>query len=171
MTERPHDPFAEIFRDHYGRVVAGLTRGLGARRIELAEDCAQEALLRAVRTWPFRGRPDDPGAWLIRTARNIASDHLRRERRDIAHREATGPELNESFESGSIDLEEDDSLKLLFLCCDDAWTPQQRVTMTLKTLCGFGVKEIASALLEKEATVAQRLSRLRSRLHGDVHFG
>lgn len=170
---REHDPFAEVFRDHYGRVVAGLVRMFGASRIELAEDCAQDAMLRAVRTWPFRGRPDDPAAWLLRVARNRALDQVRCDRLAEQHLETVGPELGEAAfvgDAAPIGPRDDDSLALLFLCCDDDWSPLQRVTMTLKTLCGFGVKEIAAALLEKEATVAQRLSRLRSTLHGDVRF-
>ena len=81
-----------LFRDHYGRMVSGLTRIFGAERLDLAEDVAQEALLRAMKVWPFEGVPDRPDAWLTRVARNLALDSVRH--RTMARGVETGQEFD-----------------------------------------------------------------------------
>ena len=165
----PAQLIEHVFRRHYGRMVAGLTRVFGPAQLDLVEDVVQEALLRAVKLWPFQGVPDDPAAWLVRVARNLALDATRR--RATARREEE--QLRHWAESAAHaaarpapapDEVRDDQLRMIFTCCHPALSPESRVALTLKTLCGFGVGEIASALLSKEATIAQRLTRAKAQL-------
>lgn len=163
--ERVPELVADAFRHGWSRLVAGLTRVFGSDRVDLAEDLVQDAMVRALRTWPFHGVPDDVEAWLARVARNAGIDRLRRERLERAHR-AELERWAASWEperrrSGAI---ADDTLRLMFLCCHPRLTPSSRVALTLKTMCGFGVAEVAAALLAKPATVAQRLARARATL-------
>lgn len=162
----------EIFRHRYGRMVAGLCGVLGPGRLDLVEDVLQEAFARALRVWPQGGVPDNPEAWVFRTARNLAVDALRR--RKIADR--VEEELQRWSERRDDDAREaptvaDDTLRLLFLCAHPSVPTDARVPLMLKTVCGFGVPAIARALLQKDATVAQRLVRAKAKLQGgDVAF-
>lgn len=151
-----------LFRHDYGRLVAALTRVLGPGRLELAEDAVQDAMVRAMRTWPFRGIPRDPLAWLGRVARNAAVDKLRHERAG----QRLLDELAAGHDPAAAPALADDSLRLFFLCCHPALGHESAVTLTLKTLGGLGVPEIAHALLLKQSTVHQRLVRAKERLRG-----
>ncbi|HEX7241714.1 MAG TPA: sigma-70 family RNA polymerase sigma factor [Longimicrobiaceae bacterium] len=157
-----------LFRREAGRMVSALCRVFGPHRLELAEDVVQEALLRALREWPFRGVPDNPRAWLARVARNRALDLLRRDA-TLARKapllavagEEGEPAPGEVFFGGEV---EDDQLRMIFTCCHPEVPPEARVALTLKTVGGFGVPEIARAFLAREATVAQRLVRAKRRI-------
>ncbi len=161
-----------LFRHQYGRMVAGLTRVFGSDYLDLVEDVVQEALLRALRAWPFEGIPREPEAWLVQVARNLALDALRHKKMterkqaqldswaDAAGRAHIGEELPAEVA--------DDTLSMMFMCCHPSLAASARVALTLKTLCGFGVDEIARALLAKEATVAQGLTRAKARLQREV---
>lgn len=159
-----------LFRHQAGRVVSALTRLFGSENLDLAEDVVQEALVAALRQWPFRGVPDNPRAWLTEVAKNRALDRLRRDRR----LREKGPEIRRWLERGSGRGGEpeaafggeatDDNLAMIFLCCHPAVPRGARVALTLKTVGGFGVGEIAAAFLLPEATVAQRLVRAKRRL-------
>lgn len=156
-----------LFRREAGRMVAGLTRIFGPAHLGLAEDVVQEALLQALRTWPFRGVPDSPTGWLVQVARNRALDSLRRNASLAAKEEdiRTWAAARASAEPGHPgETEMDDQLRLIFICCQPAVPPEARVALTLKTVGGFGVPEIARAFLAKEATIAQRLVRAKHRL-------
>ncbi|MGE3172624.1 MAG: RNA polymerase sigma factor [Planctomycetota bacterium] len=161
-----------LFRHRYGQMVAGLVRVLGPDRIDLAEDVVQEALARALRTWPASGVPDKPDAWVFRVARNLALDALRRRR--IAERAER--ELQRWADDADPAHEPregitDDTLRMMFTCCHPAVPVETRVPLVLKTLGGFGTSEIAAALLQKEGTIAQRLTRGKARLQGlEVRF-
>ncbi|QDU20929.1 RNA polymerase sigma factor [Urbifossiella limnaea] len=151
------------FRHEYGRLVAGLVRRLGPGRLDLAEDAVQSALLRAVQTWPRRGVPDDPAAWLRRAARNAAVDALRREATATDRRAAVAVSAAVVTEPDDSPVA-DESLRLLFTCCHPALTPESRVALALKVVCGFGVAEIARALLTTDAAVLKRVTRARDAL-------
>ena len=159
-----------LLRHNYGPLVGALTRRLGAARLDLAEDIAQEALLRAVKTWPYRGVPDNPGAWLLRVGRNLAVDAMRRARlepRSVADPGAWSAAPGDGDGSRGDDEDReiaDDALRVVFTCCHPALRPSSRVALTLKIGCGLGVSEIAAALLQKPATVAQRISRAKAQL-------
>lgn len=163
----------ELFRHRYGRLVASLCGVLGPGRLDLVEDVLQEALLRALRVWPASGVPDNPEAWVFRAARNLAVDALRRRRvadriEGELQRWAVADEPKASREPHAV---ADDTLRLLFVCAHPAVPADARVPLLLKTVCGFGVPAIARALLQKEATIAQRLVRAKAKLQGgDIAF-
>lgn len=156
-----------LFRHQAGQVVATLTRVLGAHNLQLAEDVVQETLIKALGQWSYHGVPINPQAWLVRVAKNHAVDILRREQR-FSSAQAADLELVDSASDVSIDLLEnelyDDQLRMMFTCCHPALSREVQVTLTLKTLGGFGVSEIAGAFLTNEATIAQRLVRARRTL-------
>jgi RNA polymerase sigma-70 factor, ECF subfamily len=145
---------AGIFRDSAGRITAALLRVLGPARIELAEEALQDAVVRALETWPRTGIPDNPSGWLYRVARNRALDLLRHD--DVAREKLPlllQPDVDEPTR--------DDELALIFLCCHPDLPEGSQIALTLKIACGLGVEEIAAALLTKPATVAQRLVRAK----------
>ncbi|MCA8951596.1 MAG: RNA polymerase subunit sigma-70 [Planctomycetes bacterium] len=155
-------------------MVSGLCRVLGPSRLDLVEDVVQEALARALRAWPADGVPDNPEGWVFRVARNLALDSLRRQQ--VAWR-VEGELAAWADRTGADDRDDgheliaDDTLRMLFLCSHPAIPPDARVPLILKTVCGFGVPAIAAALLQKEATIAQRLVRAKARLQGsDARF-
>jgi RNA polymerase sigma factor (sigma-70 family) len=181
-----------IVRRGYGELVAKLVRVLGPARLQLAEDVVQEALLRALRHWPARGMPTDPQAWLLATARNLALDGLRKRRvgdqieRELAalarelgvdalssRQTAQGHLASEGSPvgaNGALLADEppaDDTLRMLFMCAHPALPEEVRLPLVLKTVCGFGNSAIAAALLTKEGTIAQRLTRARARLEAE----
>jgi RNA polymerase sigma-70 factor (ECF subfamily) len=152
-------------------MVATLTRFLGPQHLELAEDAVQETLVKALRQWPYRGVPDNPPAWLMTVARNQALDLVRRERqllrrRDEIAREAELAARQDELEQAADLLDSDtglhdDQLRLMFVCCHPALSRPSQVALTLRTLCGFGVAEIARAFLAQEPAIAQRLVRAK----------
>jgi len=169
VSEAPH-LVDDLFRHRYGRMVAGLCRVLGAHRLDLVEDVVQEALLRALRVWPTEGAPQNPEAWVFRVARNLAVDTLRR--RKIADRvdaELQQWVVREEQQPEPPDpaVIADDTLRLVFLGSHPAVPADARVPLILKTACGFGLPAIARGLLQKEATIAQRLVRAKARLQSD----
>ncbi|MDF1505564.1 sigma-70 family RNA polymerase sigma factor [Roseisolibacter sp. H3M3-2] len=157
-----------LFRQESGRLVAALARRLGGAHVGLAEDIVQDALLQALRTWPFRGVPDDPAAWLFRVAHRRALDVARRDatlRRKLALLDAwTDAPRHDPAAAASRDEVADDELALVFACCHPAVPAEAGVALALKTVGGFGVGEIARMFLVPEATVAQRLVRAKRRL-------
>lgn len=159
-----------LFRHQAGQVVSSLTRIFGPEHLDLAEDVVQETLIRALKVWPFHGIPDNPSAWIMRVAKNGALDVLRRERtlRDKQAEIARLPEYG-STHTDEYDLREDrelwdDQLGMMLMCCHPSLSRPARVALTLKTLGGFGVPEIARAFLAEEATIAQRLVRAKRTL-------
>jgi len=147
-------------------MVSTLTRILGPRNLQLAEDVVQEALVRALELWPHRGIPANPAAWLIEVARNRALDVLRRE----ASLAAKADELTRVFSAAAAGAEGmDDQLAMIFLCAHPAIPHEARVALTLKTVCGFSTSEIARAFLIQETAAAQRIVRAK-RMVRDVNF-
>jgi RNA polymerase sigma-70 factor, ECF subfamily len=153
-----------VFRHEQGRSIATLIRILGD--FDLAEDAVQEAFAQALVTWPARGVPDNPGAWITTTARNRAIDRLRREKRlaektetiaSVAALEALGSE-------DDVTAVPDDRLRLIFTCCHPALALDARVALTLRTLGGLTTVEIARAFLTTETTMAQRLVRAKKKI-------
>ena len=156
------------FRHEFGRVVSALTRRFGVARVELCEDAAQTALLRAVQSWPERGLPDDRGAWLYRVASNAVLDALRRERHlaagDDLERVADDRAGDRTDDVALPHEVEDDVLRLLFVCADPAIPRESQLVLALKTLCGFSTAEIAARFFQSEDAVHKRLQRARSAL-------
>ena len=156
------DQIAVIFRRESGRAVATLVRRLGD--IDIAEDAVQEAFVEALQRWPTAGVPPSPAGWIITTARNRAIDRLRREGiRDERHRQAL-----ELFDAGddppTVDVVEDDRLRLIFTCCHPALATNAQVALTLRLITGLQVAEIARAFLIAESTMAQRMVRAKRKI-------
>lgn len=156
------------FRRDYPRLVAMLTRRVGVQHIDVVEDAVQSALMAALTTWPSQSIPQDPIAWVYRTAYNRAIEELRREGRrlKIAERDAVTHGELASLPDEPVGPDEirDDMLRMLFVCCDEAIPWESRLVLALKTLCGFSTSEIALRLFTSEANVYKRLARARERL-------
>jgi RNA polymerase sigma-70 factor (ECF subfamily) len=169
-TEVAHDVVDRVFREEQGRAVATLIRVLGD--FDLAEEAVQDAFISALETWPERGVPGNPGAWITTTARNRAIDRLRRRRRLTEKTEELAREATIEADLRAIDLgpsEEsvvigDDRLRLIFTCCHPALAMDARVGLTLRTLGGLTTPEIARAFLVAEPTLAQRLVRAKRKI-------
>jgi RNA polymerase sigma-70 factor (ECF subfamily) len=142
--------------------VATLIRATGS--FDLAEEAVQEAFEQALRTWPERGVPDNPAAWIVTTARNRAIDRLRRERLGV-DKAAQAHELRALEELGD-DVHDipDERLRLIFTCCHPALAMDARVALTLRTVGGLSSREIARAFLLTETTVQQRLVRAKRKI-------
>jgi len=172
-----------LFRHSAGQMVATLTRIFGPHNLSLAEEVVQDALVRAIETWPHRGVPENPRAWLMQVARNRALDRLRREatqarKADLLAAEPSNalapfapnapmPRLDPLDPMAPMTLLDpgapgaDDRLVMILMCCHPALAREVQVALTLKTVGGFSVEEIARAFLLRSATVAQRLVRAK----------
>lgn len=165
-----HEIVDRLFRDEGGRAVATLIRVTGD--FDLAEEAVQDAFISALETWPERGVPDNPGAWITTTARNRAIDRLRRRRRliektEVLARETVLVSQLEAIDPGSSESDmdiADDRLRLIFTCCHPALAMDARVALTLRTLGGLTTPEIARAFLVPEPTLAQRLVRAKRKI-------
>ena len=166
MTDAPSELRAlvdRLSRRETGRLVGALTRALGASALSLAEDCVQDAFVAALNTWGERGVPDNPFAWLLTTARNRGLDRLRRHAMMSALEPKVG-EWIEHLQAPAKDALGDEELSLIVLCCDPALEQEARLALTLKSVCGFTVEEIARAFLATPEAIAQRLVRAKARL-------
>jgi RNA polymerase sigma factor (sigma-70 family) len=173
-TGTAQDVVQQVWRDESARLVGALTRM--TRDLGLAEDLAQDALVAALQQWPTHGVPDNPAAWLMQTAKRRAVDHFRRAdtlrrrttelghalEQDRQHEEAVMTDLD-----AFVDHIDDDVLRLVFLTCHPALSPESRAALTLRLVGGLTVPEIARAFLTKEATIGQRISRAKKTLAGE----
>jgi RNA polymerase sigma factor (sigma-70 family) len=159
-----------LFRHEGAKMVAILTRIFGIEHLNLAEDVVQEALARALQTWPFYGVPKNPSAWIMRASRNLALDVVRR-RKVFQNKQV---EIIRLMDRDGVTPDEaifseeeisDDRLRLMFVCCHPAIPAEAQVALALKTLCGFSVAEIAHAFLTTEAAIAKRLTRAKQKIH------
>lgn len=152
-------------------MVSALTRVFGTHNLALAEDVVQEALVQALRQWPFAGIPRNPAGWLYQVAKHKAIDAVRREqtlsrlapddRAGLPPARAVEPLLNEVFVDEEI---KDDTLRMMFTCCHPALPLESQIALTLKILCGFSSAEIARALLTQDAAIQKRLYRAKQHL-------
>ena len=158
-----------LFRQEAGKMVATLTKIFGIEHLTLAEDVVQEALVRALQTWPFYGVPKNPSAWIMRASRNLALDVVRRRKVFQTKQEEiirlmdreTGGADEAIFSEEEI---RDDRLRLMFVCCHPAIPADAQVALALKTLCGFGVTEISRAFLTSDAAIAKRITRAKQKI-------
>lgn len=168
----------DLFRNEYGKLVSVLTKTFGSGNIELAEDVVQEAMLEAVKQWSDKGMPDNPVGWIYKVAKNKAvnvvnheqfkkeksteiADHLRSEW-------TVEPALNHIFTDKEIT---DDLLRMMFTCCHPSVSSDSHVALTLKTLCGFTIPEIAQAFLTTNENINKRLVRARKDIRdADIAF-
>jgi RNA polymerase sigma factor (sigma-70 family) len=164
-----HRAIDGVWRIESARLIAGLARIV--RDVGLAEELAQDALVAALKRWPESGVPDNPGAWLMATAKNRAIDLLRRRTRLEHRHEELGRELDAQQEMAAPDLDAeidddvgDDLLRLVFISCHPVLSTEARVALTLRLLGGLTTEEIARAFLVPEPTVAQRIVRAKRTL-------
>ena len=157
-----------LFRHESGRMVSALTRIFGIHNLALAEDVVQEAFMKACQEWRLNPIPPNPSAWLMVTARNRAIDAIRRNRHQIAFSEDITHLLSSEYTAaGTVDeMFHDDEiadsqLRMIFTCCHPDIPPEMRIPLTLRTLSGFGIQEIAAALLTNRETITKRLYRAR----------
>src|SRR2546421_6468174 len=169
MTTDTHRTIDAVWRIESAKLIAGLTRIV--RDVGLAEDLAQDALVAALERWPESGIPDNPGAWLMATAKHRAIDALRRDKRLERKHEELGHELEARQEGAAPDLDAaldnpvgDDLLRLVFISCHPVLSTEARVALTLRLLGGLTTPEIARAFLVPESTVAQRIVRAKRTL-------
>jgi RNA polymerase sigma-70 factor, ECF subfamily len=154
-----------LFRHRAGQMVATLTRIFGVEHLPLAEEVVQEALIAALTQWSFHGLPDNPAGWLFRVARNKALDQLRRQ----ATLRQKEPEIAAALSNVSVeDDSRDDTLSMMFMCCHPSIPEESRIALTLKTVGGFSVEEIARAFLAQKATIAQRLVRAKKLIRDEA---
>ncbi len=146
-----------VFREEAGRLTAAMVRILG--NFDVAEEVVQDSLVASLERWPVQGIPDNPGAWLMTTARRRAIDVLRRDRR-YAEKVA----LLERSTLPADAPEADDRLRLIFTCCHPALGPEAQVALTLRAVAGFTTEEIAAAFLVSEPTMAQRIVRAKRKI-------
>ncbi|MET0792825.1 MAG: DUF6596 domain-containing protein [Polyangiaceae bacterium] len=156
----------QIFRRESGRLVAALTRLFGVHNLTLAEDVVQDAFSRALRVWQTQGIPENPSAWLMTTAKNRALDIVRRERtarrfapelgRLLDTEWTLAPLVEEAFALSTLRAEQ---LRMMFSCCHPKLASAAQLALILNILCGFAAKEIAGALLIRQAAVEKRISR------------
>src|SRR6478609_6639734 len=155
-------------------MAAVLTRLLGFKNIELAEDIVQDALLKALNTWKYQGIPDNPSAWLYRTAKNKAIDVIRKQQvfkkiegdfaRELQSEWTLTPTVNQLFLKDEI---EDSQLRMIFACCHPSIPYESQIALTLKTLCGLSANEIAHGFLTTEDTISKRLYRAKEKIRSE----
>jgi RNA polymerase sigma-70 factor, ECF subfamily len=172
-TAATHRAIDAVWRIESARIIGALARIV--RDVGLAEELAQDALVAALEQWPGSGVPDNPGAWLMATAKHRALDHFRRSKLLERKHEELGRELNSQQESAVANFEAefdaaneqnfgDDLLRLLFISCHPVLSTEARVALTLRLLGGLTTQEIARAFLVPEPTIAQRIVRAKRTL-------
>lgn len=164
-----HATIHAIFRLESPKLIAGIARIV--RDVGVAEEIAQDALVLALEKWPEMGVPENPGAWLMATAKNRAIDEFRRRTRNARKHAELGHELDARAEAEAPDLDAaldddvgDDLLRLVFTSCHPVLSTEARVALTLRLLGGLTTTEIARAYLQPEATIAQRIVRAKRTL-------
>ncbi len=160
---------AAAFRTEWARVVATVARFTGD--LDMAEDCAQDAVAAALASWPRDGIPDNPGAWLTIAARNRALDRIRRSALERARVRALVTRADQPGPPADIGVAGGDELALLFTCCHPALAVEAQVALTLRACAGLTTTEIARAFLVPGATMAQRLVRAKRKIrHAGIPF-
>jgi RNA polymerase sigma factor (sigma-70 family) len=164
-----HSTIDAVWRIESARLIAGLTRIV--RDVGVAEELAQDALVAALERWPESGVPDNPGAWLMATAKHRAIDYFRRNKLLERKHEELGRELKTQQEAAVANFEMtrdddfgDDLLRLVFISCHPVLSTEARVALTLRLLGGLSTQEIARAFLASEPTIAQRIVRAKRTL-------
>jgi RNA polymerase sigma factor (sigma-70 family) len=162
---RTHARVEDLLRQMAPQVLGALVRRYG--HFDLCEDAVQEALLAAATQWPEQGLPDRPKAWLITVASRRLADQLRSESARRRREDTIAAQAPDETDDRPAAGEQDDTLRLLFLCCHPALTPASQVALTLRAVGGLTTAEIAKAFLVPEATMAQRISRAKQRIKAD----
>lgn len=158
-----------FFRHESAKIKSHLIRAFDASHIEAIEDAVQEALIKAMQTWPFKGIPQNPSAWILQVARNYMLDLLRRESNYESKIKSIQFE-KERFRQDQYSLNDSESvldndlLQMMFTCCDPSLSLESQIILTLKILCGFSNNEVANALFKNEAAIAKAYTRAKLKL-------
>ncbi|TBN05486.1 sigma-70 family RNA polymerase sigma factor [Hyunsoonleella flava] len=167
-----HQLIDHLFRHHSGKMVSVLTRIFGLKHLDIIEDAVQDTFIKASLSWR-KQQPENPEAWLTTAAKNRVLDIFRKLKTEQKHL----PNINQGTDAIAInelflDTEiEDAQLRMIFTACHPKLDPRDRISFALKTVSGFSIKEIASALLTKEETIKKRLSRARKAIQqADIQF-
>lgn len=155
-----------LFRIEYRKIVSVLCKRFGFDQVETAEDIASDTFLTAAQTWPLKGIPEEPVAWLYSVARNKAKNYLQRDR--VFESKINPAVKNDAANVYEIDLSprniSDSQLQMMFAICHPAISPEAQIGLSLRILCGFGIDEIADAFLTNKETINKRLFRAREKL-------
>ena len=165
------DAIAEVYKQESAKILAVLTRLFGTDNFSLAEDVLQDAYSKALVDWQEKGIPDNPPAWIITTAKNLAIDNLRSNKakiklsNDLAYFLESEWSINNTIEQEFSEHKiKDDQLRMIFMCCREEIKPANRIPFILKNLCGFSISAISRSLLIPEATVKKRLLRTKKQM-------
>ncbi|OIR08146.1 RNA polymerase sigma factor [mine drainage metagenome] len=158
-----------FFRHETGRLHGALVRLMGVQNLAVAEDVAQEAMLRALRAWAMGGVPANPSGWITRVAMNLARDTMRHRRMAFGKEPALITHFEQHLATPAVAWEgarefRDDTLRLMFVCCHPSVARDAQVVLALKILCGFSAGEIARAFLASEAAIEKQLARTKQRI-------
>ena len=167
MSEHVNEVVEHLFRKESGKLAASLARAFGLQKLGVVEDIVQDTLVSALNTWSFRGIPENPTAWLHRVAKNKAIDWIRHRNLEVREENQMLPGMQAA--SRTLDIEQnflsweigDSQLRMMFACCHPGIPVESQIALVLKTLCGFSVREIASAFLAQEDAIEKRLGRAR----------
>jgi RNA polymerase sigma-70 factor (ECF subfamily) len=167
QSEKVGEVVEHLFRKESGKLSASLARAFGLQKLGVIEDIVQDTLLAALDAWSFRGIPENPTAWLHRVAKNKAVDWIRHRNREAREESAAIPGMRAA--SDTLNIEQhflsweiaDSQLRMMFACCHPGIPEDSQIALILKTLCGFSVREIASAFLAEESAIEKRLGRAR----------
>jgi RNA polymerase sigma factor (sigma-70 family) len=161
------DIVPHLFRTEFSKIVAVLTQSFGLDHIEVAEDIAGETFLLALDTWPYKGKPANPTAWLYTVAKNKVKNHLARQQNfetNIAEKLTDNHQPNEIAINFSDQQIADSQLRMLFTVCHPSISTSAQICLALRILCGLGLNEIADAFLTNTETIHKRLQRAKEKL-------
>ena len=171
LEQQVNQLVGHLFRHEAGKMAAVLTRLLGFNSLDLAEDIVQDTLLQAMSAWKYKGIPENPSAWLYTVAKRKAIDTIRQQRIQAHHHSQISiaiksewtltPTVNNLFLKNEI---EDSQLRMIFACCHPSIPYESQLALTLKTLCGLSISEIAHSFLANEETITKRLFRAREKI-------
>lgn len=166
MTEQPQQLVDHLFRHESGKMIAVLTRIFGIHNLQLVEDVVQDTFVKALQVWRYNPMPANPQAWLMQVAKHATIDVIRRQQKMLFVSDEVAEQLQadaaQTIEQFFLDTEIADSqLRMIFTCCHPSLNAEDQVAFTLKTVSGFGVAEIARALVSTEAAIQKRLYRAR----------
>src|SRR5688572_11670284 len=167
-TMQEHELIPHLFRTEFHRITAVLCKRFGFEIVEMAEDIASETFLAAQESWPYKGIPENPTAWLYSVARHKALNSLRRNQlfasKIAAHLASTSVLQEEPQIDWSATNIKDSQLCMMFAICDPVIPPESQLALSLRLLCGFGIDEIATAFLTNKETINKRLARAKEKL-------
>ena len=171
LEQQVNQLVGHLFRHEAGKMAAVLTRLLGFQSLDIAEDIVQDTLVKAMTTWKFKGIPENPSAWLYTVAKRKAIDVIRKQhlheqhQKEIANALRSEWTLSPTVNSFFLDNEiEDSQLRMIFACCHPSIPYESQIALTLKTLCGLSITEIATSFLTNEETITKRLFRAREKI-------